>query len=74
MKMLRLTIPFSKKELAEAALELVRRNELRNDTYISPAAYLGVGDRFSTDPTRVHNGCLDYTLADAPDGFHTDGH
>ena len=43
MKIMRMTSPYSKEELAQAIVELLRANEYRCDTYIQPLAYFGGG-------------------------------
>jgi len=58
MKMMRITPPFSRTELLEASVELVRRNRWRADSYLMPTAYLGFGDRLSVDPEKLHMGAF----------------
>jgi branched-chain amino acid aminotransferase len=41
MRIQRMQSPWSPEELAAAAVELIRANEYRGDTYISPLAYFG---------------------------------
>jgi branched-chain amino acid aminotransferase len=41
MRLQRMNCPWSTEELIEASLELIRANEYRGDTYLSPLAYLG---------------------------------
>jgi branched-chain amino acid aminotransferase len=41
MKLQRMAPPWSPEELIEASLELLRANEAREDTYVSPLAYFG---------------------------------
>ena len=43
MKIMRMTSPWSREELAERILELVRANEFRGDCYVQPLAYFGEG-------------------------------
>ena len=43
MKIMRMTSPYSKEELAQAIISLLRANEYRCDTYIQPLAYFGGG-------------------------------
>ena len=43
MKIMRMTSPFSKDELAREIVGLLRSNECRYDTYIQPLAYFGGG-------------------------------
>lgn len=56
MKMLRLTIPFSKQDLAKVVVELLVKNEFRKDVYLRVNSYFGLGDRQSVDPAQVHTG------------------
>ena len=41
MKIMRMTSPYTKEELAQAIVELLRANECRSDTQILPLAYFG---------------------------------
>jgi branched-chain amino acid aminotransferase len=41
MKLQRMSCPWSTDELIAASVELIRANEFRGDTYLSPLAYLG---------------------------------
>ena len=41
MKIMRMTSPFSKEELAQAIVSLLKANECRSDTYVQPLAYFG---------------------------------
>ena len=43
MKIMRMTSPYSKDELAREIVGLLRSNECRHDTYIQPLAYFGGG-------------------------------
>ena len=43
MKIMRMTSPYSKEELAEAIKGLIRANDYRCDVYIQPLAYFGGG-------------------------------
>ena len=43
MKIMRMTSPYSKDQLAEAIVGLLRSNECRSDTYVQPLAYFGGG-------------------------------
>jgi len=43
MKIMRMTSPFSKEELTDAFLKLLKANECRGDTYLQPLAYFGGG-------------------------------
>lgn len=56
MKMLRLTLPFSKPDLANAVTGLLLKNEFKEDTYLRINSYFGLGDRQSVDPAQVHMG------------------
>jgi branched-chain amino acid aminotransferase len=56
MKMIRLTIPFSKQDLAQAVVELLSKNKFREDVYLRVNSYFGLGDRQSVDPTQVYMG------------------
>jgi branched-chain amino acid aminotransferase len=41
MKIMRMTSPYSREELAQAIISLLRANGCRSDTYIQPLAYFG---------------------------------
>ena len=41
MKIMRMTCPFSNKELSQAIISLLKVNECRSDTYVQPLAYFG---------------------------------
>ena len=41
MKIMRMTSPYGKEELAQAIISLLRANECRSDSYIQPLAYFG---------------------------------
>ena len=43
MKIMRMSSPYSKEELAQSIITLLRANEYRCDTYIQPLAYFGGG-------------------------------
>ena len=43
MKIMRMTSPYSRDELAQSVMSLLRSNEYRCDAYISPFAYFGGG-------------------------------
>ncbi len=43
MKIMRMTSPFSKEELTDAIIQLLKSNQCRGDTYIQPLAYFGGG-------------------------------
>ncbi len=43
MKIMRMTSPYSKEELAQAIIALLRANEYRCDVYVQPFAYFGEG-------------------------------
>ena len=43
MKIMRMACPFSREELGQAIIELLKANEYRCDTYISPFSYFGGG-------------------------------
>ena len=43
MKIMRMNSPFSKEELTDAVIQLLKANECRSDTYIQPLAYFGGG-------------------------------
>ena len=43
MKVMRMTSPWSREELARSILELVRANEFHGDCYVQPLAYFGDG-------------------------------
>lgn len=43
MKIMRMTSPFSKEELTQAILSLLRSNDCRSDSYVQPLAYFGGG-------------------------------
>jgi len=42
-KIVKLDVPYSQKELEEAQLELLRKNEFKGNVYIRPIIYLGYG-------------------------------
>jgi len=42
-KILKIDVPFSQKELEEAQIELLRKNEFKGNVYIRPLIYLGYG-------------------------------
>ena len=42
-KILKIDVPFSQKELEEAQIELLRKNEFKGNVYIRPLVYLGYG-------------------------------
>lgn len=65
MKPLRLALPYSLDELAEALLELLRRCQFRADVHCRPTAYFGEGERFSVDPEKIHMGAF-ITAVEAP--------
>ncbi|MFC2040885.1 branched-chain amino acid transaminase [Chloroflexota bacterium] len=56
MKMLRLTISFSKEELSNALVELIVKNEFKEDVHARPTAYFGLGEINTVDPNRVYMG------------------
>ena len=43
MKIMRMTSPFSKEELREAIIGLLKANDVRGDAYVQPLAYFGGG-------------------------------
>ena len=43
MKIMRMTSPFSKEELTNAIIQLLKANDCRADTYLQPLAYFGGG-------------------------------
>ena len=42
-KILKIDVPFSQRELEEAQIELLRKNEFKGNVYIRPLVYLGYG-------------------------------
>ncbi len=56
MKILRLSIPFSRQDLADALVELIKRNEFREDIHLRTTCYFGLGERQSVDPAEVYMG------------------
>ena len=58
MKVLRLEIPWSRRDLREISLELLRRNELREDVHLRPTVYFGEGDGFAHTPETIHMGAF----------------
>jgi len=43
-KLMRITIPYTKEEIAKIIVELFTRNEFRQDCYTQPSAYIGMGE------------------------------
>jgi len=62
MKMMRMNLDFSLEEIRQALLDVVVKNDLREDVHLSPSVYFGVGqDFFSHKPGTVEVGA--YVLA-----------
>jgi branched-chain amino acid aminotransferase len=57
-----LTLPYAPSELVEVTLELLRRNEARQDTYIRPILLLG-GEVL---PVRMHDIATSFSIAASP--------
>ncbi len=58
MKVLRLRPGHDIEALTEAGLELIRRCDFRDDTYLRPCVYIGEGDAHSHDPAKVFMGAF----------------
>lgn len=61
-------LPYSVEELEEITLELVRRNNYREDVYIRPLLFMGD----SVIGVRLHNLTTEFTLFSAPMGDYID--
>jgi branched-chain amino acid aminotransferase len=58
MKVLRLEVPYSRRDLRAISLELLRRNEFREDVHLRPTVYFGEGDGFAHTPETIHMGAF----------------
>ncbi len=58
MKVLRLAVPYSRRDLRAISLELLRRNEFREDVHLRPTVYFGEGDGFAHTPETIHMGAF----------------
>jgi len=58
MKVLRMTLPWSKGELASACTGLVARNGFHQDVQIRPTAYFGEGPLGATAPDKIFTGAF----------------
>jgi len=62
MKMMRMNLDFSLEDIRQALIDVVVKNDLREDVHLSPSVYFGVGqDFFSHKPGTVEVGA--YVLA-----------
>src|SRR5687767_5928317 len=53
MKVLRMQLPYSVDTIAEAAMELLRRCEIREDSHFRATVYFGTGEMFGIENTFV---------------------
>jgi branched-chain amino acid aminotransferase len=58
MKVLRLTPPFSRAELAAACTAIVARNDFREDVQVRPTVYFGEGGIFAFTPDKIVTGAF----------------
>jgi branched-chain amino acid aminotransferase len=68
MRVLRLTVPLSKREFADAIIDVVRENALREDVYIRPIIYWGAG----TVGLYPYGRANDYAIYVEPLGYYFD--
>ncbi|HXJ83803.1 MAG TPA: branched-chain amino acid transaminase [Candidatus Methylomirabilis sp.] len=57
-KVLRLQVPYSRWDFREISLELLRRNEFREDVHLRPTVYFGEGDGFGYTAETIHMGAF----------------
>ena len=75
MKMLRMSIAFSNEDIFNAQVELLSRNEFREDIHSRPTAYFGLGDINTVDPDKVYMGaCITAIPSPKASGIETGVH
>jgi len=58
MKIMRMSLALSATDMIERCVELVRRNEYREDISLRPTVYFGVGKNFGFRPEDIHVGAF----------------
>ncbi|MBI2853925.1 MAG: branched-chain amino acid transaminase [Chloroflexi bacterium] len=57
-KLMRIQIPYTVKDMTEIIVELLRKNDLRKDSYVQPSGYIGMGGLMATSPEAVFMGLM----------------
>lgn len=55
-KIMRMTIPYSDEELTAAFIELLRRNQFRDNVHFRPVVYFGEGEMGAWEPDKIRTG------------------
>jgi branched-chain amino acid aminotransferase len=58
MKLMRMTLPYTKKDLIGATCELIKANQLREDIHMRPTVYFGMGKNFGFRPEDIFTGAF----------------
>jgi len=58
MKLMRMTLPYTKEDLIGATRELVKANKLREDIHMRPTVYFGMGKNFGFRPEDIFTGAF----------------
>lgn len=58
MKIMRMTIPYTKDDLAKACIELLARNNFRGEVHFRPTVYFGEGEDYGWKPDRIFTGTV----------------
>jgi branched-chain amino acid aminotransferase len=58
MKIMRMTIPYSKEDLINVSIELIKKNEFKEDIHMRPTVYFGRGKNFGFKPEEIFTGAF----------------
>lgn len=58
MKIMRMSIPYTKEDLINISIELIKKNEFREDIHMRPTVYFGRGKNFGFRPEDIFTGAF----------------